>query len=161
MKKDKICVLIPPAIGLTTRLALDEFQNSLRKAGISCRTIDSGECGKNEVAVALELDPDFLMALLPLASIRATSSDPALRDGQEAIELATRACELTGHQAPTPLVALSEAYAEVGRFPDALSVARRALRIARQAGNESLVNAIRQRIEFYERREPPRQSHSR
>lgn len=58
MKKDKICVLIPPAIGLTTRLALDEFQNSLRKAGISCRTIDSGECGKNEVAVALELDPD-------------------------------------------------------------------------------------------------------
>ena len=94
---------------------------------------------------------------MPLASIRATSSEPALRNGPEAIALATRACELTGYQDPTALLALSEGYAEVGRFPDALSVAQRALAIAEEARSEALVNAIRQRIDFYQRGEPPRQ----
>ena len=107
---------------------------------------------------ALESDPDFLMAILPLVLIRATSADPALRDGPEAVELAKRACELTDHRDPTSLAALSEAYAEAGQFADATSVAQRALRMAREAESENLVNAIQQRLEFYGRHEPLRQS---
>ncbi len=107
---------------------------------------------------AVELDPDFLTAIVSLASIRATSSEPALRNGPEAIALATRACELTRYRDPTVLLALSDGYAEVGRFTDAVSVAQRALAIAEEAKVGALVNAIRQRIGSYQRGEPPRQS---
>ncbi len=110
------------------------------------------------LGLAIESEPDFLAAILPLVSIRATSADPALRDGREALELAQRACELTRHRDPTAMVALSEAYAEAGQFVDAISVAQRALKMAREAKNQNLVNAIQQRMEFYRRNEPLRQS---
>ena len=132
------------------------------KAACSLGHVLSREGKLAEAAVhyahAVELDPDLLMALLPLASIRATSSEAALRNGPEAIALATRACELTSYRDPTALLALSEGYAEVGRFPDALLVARQALAIAEAGGSEGLIGAIRQRMDFYERGEPPRQS---
>jgi cytochrome c-type biogenesis protein CcmH/NrfG len=107
---------------------------------------------------ALELDPDLLVALLELASIRATSDDASLRDGKEAIELATRACRLTGYQDPAPLAVLAQAYAEVGRFPDAASTAERAIRAAEAAGNQRLATAIREALESYQRHQPLRPS---
>ena len=107
---------------------------------------------------ALELDPNLLMALLELAAIRATSNNPTLRDGEEAVELATRACRLTRYEDPMALVVLSQAYAEMGRFPDAVSVAERALQIALAQGNEGAAGGIREQIGRYRRREPIRQS---
>ena len=98
------------------------------------------------------------MALLELAAIRATSNNPTLRNGEEAAELATRACRLTRYEDPMALVVLSQAYAEMGRFPDAVSVAERALQIALAQGNEGAAGGIREQIGRYRRREPIRQS---
>jgi len=106
--------------------------------------------------LAVEHKPDHVAALLALASIRATSRDAALRDGEEAVRLAARACDLTHSEDPTALVTLSEAYAEAGRFADAASAARLALEIARAAGNENLAATARQRIDLYSQREPAR-----
>jgi len=103
---------------------------------------------------ALQLDPNLLVALIELASIRATSDKAGLRDGQEAIELATRACRLTGYQDPAPLAALAQAYAVMERFRDAESTAERAIRAAEAAGNERMANAMRQALESYRQHQP-------
>jgi len=98
---------------------------------------------------ALERDPGSLPALVGLALARATSAQDALRNGAEAVQLATRACELSGHKDPRALDALAAAYAETGRFADAVAAAQQALRLARAAGSDLDANAIGQRIEKY------------
>ena len=102
----------------------------------------------------LEADPDFIPALVSLALIRATSRDDGLRGGEEALELATRACNLTRNKNPEALHALAAAYAEVGQFPAAVSTAEHAVRIAQASGNEDLANAIRQPLELYGQQKP-------
>ena len=94
----------------------------------------------------LKQRPNFVPALLKLASIRATSKDSPLRDVDEAIQLASRACELTSYQDLTSLMTLSECYREAGQFANAVSAAERALWIAHQAGDERSANAIQQHI---------------
>jgi tetratricopeptide (TPR) repeat protein len=119
-------------------------------------------CGRaeqtDEAAVyfteAVERDPDFVPALVHLALIRSTSKDESLRDGEQAVQMATRACELTRHQHPEALHALAAAYAEVGRFPAAVSTAEHAVRLARSGGNEALAQAIQKPLGLYKQRQP-------
>ena len=117
--------------------------------------------GKPEAAIehfqrALQLDPDFLLALLQLASVRVASSDPALRDGEQAVVLATRACELTRYGHPEALHCLAAAYAEVGQFSSAVSTVQLAIRTARAGGNEDLAEAMRKSLELYMQHKPLR-----
>jgi tetratricopeptide (TPR) repeat protein len=105
---------------------------------------------------ALDEDPDSLMALLSLASTLATSDDPAVRDGEQAVALATRACKLTRFGHPEALHVLGAAYAEVGRFAEAISAAELALRAALAAGNERLAEAIREPLKLYQQGKPLR-----
>jgi spermidine synthase len=60
-----------------------------------------------------------------LAWVLATSPDAALRNGTEAVVWATRASEAVGGQNPAVLDTLAAAFAEAGRFDDAIAVARR------------------------------------
>ncbi len=105
---------------------------------------------------SLEQEPQFLPTILTLASIRAMSADAGLRNGEQAVRLATAACELTGYESAEALDALGAAHAEVGRFSDAVSVAQAALRISHATGNRALANEIQLRLEHYRRREPLR-----
>jgi len=110
--------------------------------------------GKPEEAVGhfrrvLEQNPQYVPALLDLASIRATSKAPPLRDVAKAIELASKACELTHRADPTALMTLSEAYRQAGQPESAIATAERALWIARGAGDGRLAEAIQQQIESY------------
>ncbi len=107
---------------------------------------------------ALEHKPDDVPALLELASVRATAESSDLRDGEQAVRLAGKACELTRYEVPHALDVLGAAYAECGLFGEATSAARRALEMARSAGNEDLADQVRQRIELYQQRRPFRQS---
>jgi len=107
---------------------------------------------------ALSLDPTLLAALTDLASLLATSGDPNLRDGKQAVELATRACELTRHQDPTIQLILSEAYAEAGRLGDAVFVAERVLQVASARGEQRLIDSARRHLESYRQGAAFRQS---
>ena len=69
---------------------------------------------------ARDLDPDDPATLNSLAWLRATCPLDELRDGPQAVADATRACELTGHAVPGFLDTLAAAYAEAGRFDDAV-----------------------------------------
>lgn len=109
-------------------------------------------------SLALESDPKLLVALLQLAAIRATSDDPALRNGEEALELAERACQLTEQSDPTALVVLAQAQADLGRFADAIEAAERARRIVLDGGHDRAASAIQQQIELFQKNQPYRQS---
>ncbi len=76
---------------------------------------------------AIALDPDNLDSEVYVFSawLLATCPDVTLRNGQRAVELATKACEDTDWE-PWPLTALAAAYAEIGEFGKAIETQKRA-----------------------------------
>jgi Flp pilus assembly protein TadD len=78
---------------------------------------------------AIGLEPDQPVGLQNLAWILATYPDRRLRNGPEAVELARRACEVSGRQVPQYLRTLAEAYIETGDLAKAEEELRAALRL--------------------------------
>ena len=109
-----------------------------------------------QFAEAIALRDDNVRALSGLAWIRATASDPSLRDAVEAIRMAERADNLASQQDVTALDGLSAAYAAAGRFEDAVRVARAGLILATAAGQVNISAQFSQRIELYQKGQPLR-----
>jgi len=65
-----------------------------------------------------------------MAWVLATGPEASVRNGAQAIELAQRANQLSGGQDPLILRTLAAAYAESGRFAEAITTAQQALRLA-------------------------------
>ena len=110
---------------------------------------------------ALQIRPDDAATANNLAWLLATSPVASLRNGGEAVEIARRADQLSGGREPAILGTLAAAYAEAGRFPEALSTAQRALELAVQQNRQGLADALRGRVAEYEarRRHLPSTSH--
>lgn len=72
---------------------------------------------------ALNLEPDNPVIMNDLAWMLATAAKPEWRRGDEAVELATKAVDLTHRRVPAGIGTLAAAYAETGRFPDAIRMA--------------------------------------
>jgi hypothetical protein len=79
----------------------------------------------------------------------ATSPIAHLRDGTNAVKLAESANRLTDGRDAVVVTTLAAAYAEVGRFAEAIQTAERALQLANQFGNTALVEGIRGHIASY------------
>jgi len=79
---------------------------------------------------AIRLRPSFAEALNDLAWLLATHPDASIRNGTEALQLATQACALSGYQQPVPLTTLAAAHAELGQFDQAARTAERALALS-------------------------------
>jgi tetratricopeptide (TPR) repeat protein len=99
-------------------------------------------------------DMSALSALFLLASVEASARDPDLRDGGEAVRNAKRACALTRYQMPEPLDVLAGAYAEAGRFDEAVRLAEFTLWFARAAARTELVRGAEERLELYRQGKP-------
>lgn len=78
----------------------------------------------------IRLSPDEASTWYARAWLLATSSIPEHRDGNKAIEAATKACELAFWKSPAYLGALAAAYAETGNFPEAVMWQEKSLEIA-------------------------------
>jgi tetratricopeptide (TPR) repeat protein len=89
-----------------------------------------------------------------LAWILATSPDPSLRNGEEAVLWATRASATAGGENAALLDTLAVALAEAGRFEEALVVARRLEALA--GDNEKEREAARARINSFQASQPVR-----
>ena len=74
---------------------------------------------------ALQIKPDS-RALNNLAWLLATCPDARLRDGVQAVKYAEQACELT-HYGVTLVGTLAAAYAEAGRYDDAMAARKSSL----------------------------------
>jgi tetratricopeptide (TPR) repeat protein len=103
----------------------------------------------------MKIDPGDAMAYNNIAWIRATRPDPKYRDGAQAVALATRAVELDKNNANF-LDTLATAYAEAGRFAEALETAERAVALAASQNDAALADVLRTRVQLYRRHSPYR-----
>ena len=76
---------------------------------------------------AIRIDPKNALAYNNLAWVFATVSSVTRRDGPQAVELATKACELTDWRNDQFIGTLSAAYAETGQFSQAIDYLNKAV----------------------------------
>lgn len=96
-------------------------------------------------------DQDASLANM-LAWIRATSGEAALRQGAEAVRLATLADKATGHKNPEVLDTLAAAYAESGDYPRAVQVLQEALSLKATSASQGRMTRFRERLALYEKK---------
>lgn len=99
---------------------------------------------------ALRLKPDYPELLNNLAWFLATHPDAARRDGAEAVRHGERACELTQYRQAMLVGTLAAAYAEAGRFPDAIRMAQKARDLAQAQGDSNLATRNTELLEIYQ-----------
>jgi tetratricopeptide (TPR) repeat protein len=104
----------------------------------------------------LKEEPDNLLVLNNLAWLLATSPDPSIRNGKEAVELAEHAVQVTSAKEPSILGTLAAAYAETGEFGKAIEVQRQATDIATQQGKAELAAELNRRMAQFEANTPIR-----
>ena len=78
------------------------------------------------------------------------------RDGAAAVKMAERANQLTGYREPEMLDTLAAAYAEAGRFPEAIQTAQKAVDLASSADKDELAKDIESRMHLYQAGRPYR-----
>jgi Flp pilus assembly protein TadD len=98
----------------------------------------------------LELQPADFQACDMLAWILATSPEPALRNGPEAVELAARANNLTAGRRAGVRRTLAAAYAECGDFPKAIESIQLAIGMANSRTNSVLAASCREQLALYQ-----------
>jgi len=91
---------------------------------------------------SLDLAPDQPSILDQLAWLHATSQDPEVYDPTTAVELASRACEVTKRRQPELLATLAIALERDGRREQAKMVAVEALRLARSQGQPEVIGRL-------------------
>ncbi|HEX3798193.1 MAG TPA: tetratricopeptide repeat protein [Verrucomicrobiae bacterium] len=107
-----------------------------------------------QYASALLIKQDFADALDGLSWILATASNADFRNGEQAVKMAQRACELTKHKNPGKLKTLAAAQGETGKFDEAVKSARAAMDLARAANNPELVSECQKMLEQFQAGKP-------
>jgi tetratricopeptide (TPR) repeat protein len=144
--------------------AIEHFEKVLRVEPDFAETrINLGDAlyqlGKVSEAIAqyretLRLRPDWPPALYKLAWILATDRNANLRNAGVAISLAERLCAVTDYQQADAWDVLAAAYAEAGRFGDAVQTAQKARELAAAAGRQELAQQIQERLKLYQAGQP-------
>ncbi len=91
-----------------------------------------------------------------LAWLLATCPDASIRNGSKAVELARQAVELTGDKDPATLDTLAAAYAETGRFAEAVKTAQQALELAVAQNKPAWTGRIKAHIRLFKAGTPLR-----
>ena len=118
-----------------TRIIRKEYEQALADLDAAIRHDSNGE------------------ALNDKAWILATCRDEKLRDGAQAIELATRACKLSTWTNAGWIDTLAAAYAEAGDFDKAVEMQEKALKLAAMAAREE----FEARLALYREQKPFRE----
>ena len=98
---------------------------------------------------ALALAPDDPHSRNNIAWVLATSSDASIRDGARAVDFAQQAVALSGGREPQFLRTLAAAYAETGRFSEAIVEAQQATVIAKMQGKQLLADNLEKDLLLY------------
>jgi tetratricopeptide (TPR) repeat protein len=107
-----------------------------------------------ENAVANE--SDFVAALNNLAWVLSAFPEASIRNGDKALRLADRANQLTGSKDPPILRTLAAAYAENGRFTEAIVTAESGLQLANAQENSALTKIFEGDLAHYRANAPVR-----
>jgi tetratricopeptide (TPR) repeat protein len=110
--------------------------------------------GKIEEAIqyyrkALDADSNNPIALNTLDWILATTDKLELRNGEEAVQFATRAAEQTDWRQPLFIGTLAAAYAQAGQFPQACDMALTAHALAWITGQKEIAAKNQKLLDLY------------
>ncbi|HST30571.1 MAG TPA: tetratricopeptide repeat protein [Chthoniobacterales bacterium] len=104
----------------------------------------------------LLIDSNNLEAQCNLAWVFATFPDSAVRNGTQAVESAEKAIQLSGGKNARIWRLAAAAYAEAGRFPEAIKAAQNGLALAEAEGNSALAQTLQANIKLFEEGSPLR-----
>jgi tetratricopeptide (TPR) repeat protein len=107
---------------------------------------------------ALALAPQDPHSRNNLAWILATASDSSIRDGAKAVAFAEEAVKLSGGREPLFLRTLAAAYAESGRFSEAIAVAQQAAGIANMQAKPDMAKRLESDLVFFRGNLPLREN---
>ncbi len=106
----------------------------------------------NDYLNAIRLDPQNIMAYNNFAWLRATCPNKKMRNGNEAVKLATKACELDIWKRWSSIDTLAAAYGEAGDFEKAIEYQKQALSF--NGGSESDHKKMKYRLSLFEQHQP-------
>jgi len=106
--------------------------------------------------IALRSEPDSAIALNNLAWLLAAAPDDSLHDGGKAVELALKANEVSSSGNPYFVRTLAAAYAEAGRFDEAVKTAQEASELASAQGQHAFAVQIHEETDLFRRHLPLR-----
>jgi tetratricopeptide (TPR) repeat protein len=109
-----------------------------------------------EYRAAVHLQPGDPNLASQLARFLITSPSISPQEVAEALDLASRACDITRHTDPEMLATYAMTLALAGHFPEAADIARQASTLATVQGNDSLAAALESQINLYEHGRPYR-----
>jgi protein O-mannosyl-transferase len=128
-----------------------EARNNLGVVQSRREEISKGLAARRE---SLRSRPNDLALLNETAWMLATDPNASIRNGAEAVELAERAARLSDGREAAIIGTLAAAYAEAGRFSEAVKTAEQALALAASQNNAALADALRTRIKLYQSHSP-------
>jgi tetratricopeptide (TPR) repeat protein len=105
---------------------------------------------------ALAIQPENGNAASNLAWVFATCPEDSIRDGSRAAELGEKALRISGGKIPMIYKVLAAAYAESGRFGDAIETAQHGAELATNQGNPALATELESNIALYQSGRPLR-----
>jgi tetratricopeptide (TPR) repeat protein/thiol-disulfide isomerase/thioredoxin len=124
---------------------------------IALQTSGQAEEAVGHYRKVLRRQPKTINAANNLAWILATNHDEKLRDAPEALRLATEVSKMTGGRQPSVLDTLAASLAASGRFDDAVTVAEKAIQLAREQEQAELAEKIQSRLLLYQEGKPYRE----
>jgi Flp pilus assembly protein TadD len=143
--------------------AIDQYQQALRmrpgnveaQNNLGIALLQKGRFAeaKDHFQQALQLNANALNVLNNLAWLLATCPEGRLRDGAQAVQYAERACELTHEGAASLVGTLAAAYAEAGRYDEAVTAAEKACGLAVAAGEKDLLERTQRQLALYRTRQ--------
>ena len=102
----------------------------------------------------LRLQPQNIQALNSLAWVLAAYQNNPAADPERAVQLAQKACDLTGSKIPALLDTLAVSLAAAGHYEKAASEAKKALQILSSGDDNQLSKKIRQRMSLFTAHQP-------
>ncbi len=103
---------------------------------------------------ALRIRPNWALVANNVAWILATHEDSEVRDGAEAVRLATQACVACRYQIPSALDTLAVAHAAARNFDKAIQTVRQAIQLAKDRGQSRLMTDLQSRLALFESQQP-------
>jgi tetratricopeptide (TPR) repeat protein len=137
--------------------AAPDSANALRLRGDAYLAVGRQANAIADYRAALQLDPDNSGLLNNLAWVLATSPDEQLRDGAEAVRLATLACAQTKYEEAHILSTLASSYAEIGDFEKAVEWSQKAVDLGKES---TQVEQLKKELESYHEKKPWREMQS-
>jgi hypothetical protein len=124
-----------------------------------CRKVQGDlQQAQSDYETALHLQPDNPRAYNYLAWLLATHPDGRIRDGKYAVEVAEKMVSILTKPVPAAIDTLAAAYAEAGRFEDAIATQQKAIALLQGQGKDADIADYTKRLKSYQSHKPWRET---